>query len=364
MESLPAAVLPHPLERLAQDRPTALDRALVRRSTHLGVGLAVMLSAGFAGVPADAAWLLGFLSGYVGFVWGLLLPRRYVSAGLYRRTLYLAEELERRSWFASSVANWRLLRGACHMLLGDAEAARGVMASIPRARLGSRARTGLDINLAILHCQMVEPEKALEVLAALDSTRLSASLRPCLHLVRASAFALQEKWAEARAEVVRVEAAGPPVLFVASCLSLRAFLKIEEEGDATGALELSTRALAHLGRWYPGRPGLLLNHARIVLDATGDERECLELLGRVIGHEAELGLGGQAEMHYLLGRCYLGSGLLLDARSHAERAAELPAAPRLKRRIGELWASVSAEATSSSRIDLLPPAHGASDSAA
>ena len=340
LEFPPAAVLPHPLERLAADRPSALDRALVKRSSLMGIATAVALACAFAGLPGDAAGLIGCLTGYAGFVWGMLLPRRYASAGLYRRTLFLAEELERRSWFTASIASWRLLRGACHMLLGDVDSARDVMESIPRSRLGWRTRTGVDLNLAILHCQMVEPERALEVLARIDAAPPYPAMQPCLHLVRASALALQEKWAEARAEVGRVEAAGPPPLFEASCLSLRAFLKLEEEGDATAALELSTRALERLGRWYPGRPGLLLNHARIVLDAIGDEQACLDLLGRVIGHEAELGLGGQAELHYLLGRCYLSSGLAADARAHAERAAQLPATPRLRGRIAALMAEL------------------------
>jgi hypothetical protein len=343
LEYPPVPALPHPLERLAQDRPTALDHAIVRRSTHLLAACAVAGIGLLAGVPFDAAGLLGFLGGYASFVSGLLLPRRYLSAGLYRRTLYLAEQLERRAWFASSVGNWRLLRAACHMLLGDVEDAKRVIASIPRNDLSGRARDGLDINIAILHCQIVEPDKALAVLDGIKPDDLSRYLRPCYFLVRASALALQEKFADARVEIDKVEKAGPPEVFEASCLSLRAFLKIEEDGDPAAALEISNKALAKVGKWYPGRAGMLLNHARIVLDACGDERECLELLHRVIGHEAELGLGGQAELHYLLGRCYSGSGLLADARGHAEMAAQLPATARLKKRIADLMEEVSSK---------------------
>jgi hypothetical protein len=332
---LPVAIpdLPHPLALLSDDRPTALDRALVRRSTHVLCALGVLVSGAFLGVPVDLSCMLGFGVGYTGFLWGLLLPRRYVARGLYRRTMFFAEQLERRAWLPGGAFNWRMLRAACHMLLGELERARELMESVDPSRLSASARAGLHVNLAILHCQAVRPDRALEALSRVEPSRFSRPVRSCYHLVRASVLALTEDFAGARGELGHVEALGPPPLLFASCLSLRAYLAIEDERDGASALALSQHAIASAGRWYPGRTGMLLNHARIVLDATGNVQECLDLLGRIVGHEAELGLAGQAELHYLLGRCFLAAGMETDALAHAEQAARLRCTPRLRRRI-------------------------------
>ena len=332
----PIPSLPHPIERLNQDRPTALDRLLVKRSTHFGLAVASFVGGAFVGLPPEVAALLSFVVSHVALIWALLLPRQHMARGHYRRTLFVAEQFEKRSCLSSAAASWRFLRSGCHLLLGDARTAQQIMASVPRERLSSRARWWMDLHRAILECQVMKPEAALAILDELEKPRMPQDMRPSYHMIRASALSLVEKFPESLAEIDQVEALGPPPLFAASCLGLRAFVKIEEQSDPGGALLLSRQALARIGDWYTGRPGLLLNHARIVLDATGNVQETLSILGTVIGHEAELGARGQAELHFLLARCYLAAGMVTTARIQLSNADDIPCPPRLKARIEEL----------------------------
>lgn len=343
--------LPVPLSsRSVEDRPSLMDRLLIRRSTHLvNITLAVWLGLA-AGLPDGWVFWAGFLVGYAGLLGRLFLPRRYFIKGLYKRSFALAKALEKSTWFTAA-SYWRAVQAECHIMMGNLDTAKELLASIDRSGLSEVTRIALDIDTAFLHSRLQDPEKAFKLLDGLKPESIPWRLRPYYHVARAAAHLRKEDLPSVLEEVQKGLACQPPDPLRAACQSLQALALAEQNKDLDQALLLSQKSLRLLGEWNHGRPGLLLNHARVVLAVTGDPKDTMEILSEIIGREVELGPAGRAEFHYLMARCFHLCEMPDEARSHLDQASELPSSPSLPTRIAALGAELSRALTQESTTE-------------
>jgi tetratricopeptide (TPR) repeat protein len=336
--------LPELAARPATEQTSLLDRAVVSIGTHWMLALGVLWIGEACGVPFEWTLPAVALAGLAGLFYAVRLPQRYLAKGLYRRALELYERLE-ASWFSRhNKPVWRLNRAVCHMVLGNTTQARRLLDSVDRSQLSKQARQILDLDLAALHCRVFDPDKAIPILDSLAQERLPRTLNSACHLIRAVALVLKDELAPAMTELETMEKLEPPADQLAALLSTKAWICLQRDPDPGHALSLSRRALDLTRAQWLGRLSILVNHAAVVLEATGNEQDCLDILHQVIGHEHELALTGQSLFHYLVAHCYHACEMHEDAADHAERAADLPAVPWVKRRLAALRSSLPARA--------------------
>ena len=323
------------------DRPSLWERFLARRAVQYGTGLATVAGLVAAGLGPELVLTLGTLALGAPRLLLALAFGRHFRRGLYRRSLFVTTRLLDLSWWWRDTFIWQLNQATCYMALGDLEQGKALACKLRERGLPSYADWAVHVNLAALYLKLGEAESALAVLEpiALDHVPEYGQVHYLLN--RAGAHALVQSWAPALADLERAEALGPAPELRAGCLSLRAYVMIEQGKDREGALFLSNEAVHLLGERCRVQAGVLVAHARIVLDATANVGACLEILARAVEHEAELGLPDQAELHYLFGRCCRESGLMAEALGHADRAADLPTRSPLRERILELQAELA-----------------------
>lgn len=318
------------------DRPQAVEQLLLDRSTPW-LGAVATASLGLlGGLPAVSAVLYGGIVMFGQNVLGWTLFHRYFSLRCFRRALYYAEQLEASAWLDRFRTVCRINRIACHIGLGEFSRAKALLKTVPRERLSPVPRAALEVNMAALYVRMMAPDSALALLDDVVVANLPTDWVPFYHFHRASAHILREDWRRAAAELARIDEACPPPEIQISALGLRAVLQADETGDRAAALALSNEAVRRVGGQHRAHLLVLVTHARLVLETTGNAQDCLDFLSAVMGHEGELWLAGQAEFHYLLARCYQMCGVPAEARVHLEQALELPCPPRLRARIRAL----------------------------
>jgi tetratricopeptide (TPR) repeat protein len=327
--------------RTAEDAPSGLERFLASRVVQYGTGAAgVGALVGF-GLGAEWVVTLGaVIAGGPRLALALMFGRHF-RRGLYRRSLFVTTRLLELSWWWRDSFIWRLNQATCYMALGDLEKGKALACQLREKGLPSYAGWAVYVNLAALYLKLGEAESALAVLEGVPLGSVPDYGQVHYLLNRAGAQALQCNWAAALDDLESAEALGPGPELRAGCLSLRAYVMMENGGDREGALFLSNEAVHLLGERYRVQAGVLVAHARIVLDATQNVGACLEILSRVVEHEPELGLPDQAELHFLFARCCASSGLDADALAHVDRAADLPSRSPLRERILDLQARLS-----------------------
>lgn len=335
-EHLPVPAPLDPQHHPIADQPQPAEQLLLDPSTPWLSAVATTGLSLLGGLPALSALLYGGIVMFGQNVVSWSLFHRYFTARCFKRALYYAEQLEASAWFDRFRTVCRINRIACHIGLGEFAAAKSLLRTVPRDRLAPVPRAALEVNMAALYVRMMAPDSALALLDEVKVKNLPADWVPFYHFHRASAHVLREDWRHAAAELAKVDEFAPPAEIRISALGLRAVLLAEDAKDRAAALALSNEAVRRVGGHHRAHLLVLVTHARLVLDATGDAQHCLDLLSAVIGHERELWLSGQAEFHCLLAQCYRLCGVESDARAHLELARELPCPPRLRYRIRAL----------------------------
>lgn len=328
-------------QRAAEDEPSALERFLARRAVQYGAGVAgagAMLS---MGLGLEWVVTLGTVIAGAPRVALALLFGRHFRRGLYRRSLFVTTRLLELSWWWRDSFIWRLNQATCYMALGDLEKGKALACRLREHGLPSYAGWAVHVNLAALYLKLGEAESALAVLEGVPLASVPDYGQVHYLLNRAGAHALRCHWPAALEDLESAEALGPGPELRAGCLSLRAYVMMENGGDREGALFLSNEAVHLLGERWRVQAGVLIAHARIVLDATTNVGACLDILARALEHEPELGLPDQAELHFLFARCCAQSGLAAEALAHVDRAADLPSRSPLRERILDLQARLA-----------------------
>jgi tetratricopeptide (TPR) repeat protein len=299
----------------------------------------------------DSRWLGAGLMGLGAFSWGLVpaalasgiavlahdivgwsLFHRAFDRRQFRRALWLGQRLDRAAWIPGARDVCRINLITCHIVLGELDRAKELARSVPREHLSPRSRAALEVNLAALYVRMMAPDSALALLDDVKVEALPPGWRPYLVYHRACAHALGDHFAKVRELLASIAKDVTGSELEAPCLSLAAWADLEE-GRLDRAVSRSNEAVRRLGDGHRGRQIVLVNHARVVLEASGDTRDALDTLAPVMDHESELWVSVRAEFHNLLARCYLASGMAADAAAHVERAAVLPAPASLRARI-------------------------------
>ena len=323
------------------DEPSPLERVLAHRAVQYGAGIATIAALALSGAGFEWILTLGTLALGAPRVWLSAAFGRHFRRGLYRRSLYVTERLFDLSFWSRDTFIWRLNQATCYMALGDLERGKAMACALTAQGLPACAGWAVHVNLAALYLKLGEAESALAILDPVPLFAVPDYGQVHYLLNRAGAHALACAWERARADLEVAESLAPPAELRAGCLSLRAYIMMEETGATEAALELSNEAVRLLGPTYRVQAGVLVAHARIVLDATGNVSACLAILARALEHEAELGLPDQAELHYLYARCCGESGLAAEALAHVDRAADLPTRSPLKDRISDLQRRLS-----------------------
>ena len=321
---------------LVREEPSRLERASLHQLTHVGVATSVILSLMVSGVAFFPAVLLAGLATFGGVYWMVTRPIVHFRKGHYRRALALTRKIRDGGWLVKAHGDWQLVEAVCLIALGENERAKELLHTAKSADLSRQASHARVLDLAILYCRITEPQSALTILDELDPTGLPPFFRANYHAIRASAQFLKEADDEALAELNRAREVGLPRELEPGCLSLTALVAYEGKGDREGAIAMSRKAVAALPEVDALRAPVIVNHAYLVLDCTGDIQAALDAVGQAVGHETELGASGRALYHYVLARCYVESRMLADVREHLDEALEQPVSPRLRRRIEHL----------------------------
>ena len=343
-EFLPVPAPLEPEHAPVADQPRPIEEVLLDPSTPWLSAVAATGLSLLGGLPAASALLYGGIVMFGQNVISWTLFHRYFSLRCFRRALYYAEGLEASAWLDRFRTVCRINRIACHIGLGEFGRAKALLRTVPRERLAPVPRAALEVNMAALYVRMMAPDSALALLDDVGVKHLPSDWVPFYHFHRACAHVLREDWRNAASELARVDELSPPPEIRISALGLRAILLAEDVKDRAAALALSNEAVRRVGGQHRAHLLVLVTHARLILDTTGNAQDCLDMLSAVIGHETELWLSGQAEFHYLLARCYGLCGVESDARVHLALARELPCPPRLRHRIHALDAEAVAAA--------------------
>lgn len=321
---------------LVREEPSRLERASLHQLTHVGVATSMIMSLVFAGMAIFPAILLAGLATFGGVYWTVTRPIVHFRRGHYRRALALTRKIRDGGWLVKAQGDWQLVEAVCLIALGEHEKAKQLLHSAKTADLSRQGSHARVLDLAILYCRITEPASALAILDELDPATLPPFFRANYHAIRASALFLKEADEEAAQELTRAREVGLPRELEPGCFSLSALVAYEQKGDGPGALALSRKAIAALPEVDALRAPVIVNHAYLVLEVNGDTQAALDHVGTAVGHETELGASGRALYHYVLARCYLESGMLVDVRNHLDDALEQPTTPRLRRKIEEL----------------------------
>lgn len=324
-----------------EDQPSLWERFLARRAVQYGTGLASIGAMLGLGLGPEFVLTLGTIALGAPRLLLALAFGRHFRRGLYRRSLFVTTRLLELSWWWRDTFIWQLNQATCYMALGDLERGKALACRLRARGLPSYAGWAVHVNLAALYLKLGESGSALAVLEPVPLAQVPEYGQVHYLLNRAGAHALEQAWEPALSDLEVAESLSPGPELRAGCLSLRAYVMIERSGDREGALFLSNEAVLLLGERYRVQAGVLVAHARIVLDATGNVSACLEILARAVEHEAELGLPDQAELHYLFARCCRACGLAAEALAHVDRAADLPTRSPLRERIQTLQSELA-----------------------
>lgn len=343
-ETLPILV-PHELA-VHEDAPSPWERLLSHRGVQYGGGLAAIALLAVLGAGPELVLALGTLAIGAPRLLLAMAFSRHFRRGLYRRSLFVTTHLLEQSWWWRDEFIWQLNQATCYMALGDLERGKALACRLRNRGLPAYADWAIHVNLAALYLKLGEAESALAVLSPVGIEQVPEYGQVHYLLNRAGAHALAQNWPAALSDLERADFLTPPPELRAGCLSLRAYILVEHRGDHARALALSNEAVHLLGTHYRVQAGVLVAHARIVLDATGNVVACLEILALAVEHEAELGLPDQAEMHYLFARCCDVSGMPVEAHAHLQKALDLPTRSPLAERIREFSGTLHGRARS------------------
>lgn len=322
-----------PSARAEDDRPSALDRLLLNRFLHCGLFVGIIVGGTVLGLSPALLLLLAVATLSGPRIWTTVLFARLFRRGQFRRALFLANELSRQSRWRSHGDLWQLNVATCHIVLGELDQARQIADHIEPRGLSSLAGWVLRCNLAALHLKMGDPKRAKATLDEADASTVPAPARPYYLVNRAAALALMGCYDSALTTLAQLSDLRPPEAVLASALSLKAHVLVEMSGDLPAALGFSQEAVRRIGKKVRVQPQILVTHARILLESTGDEKACLDVLSRVVDYESEMGLVTRAELYYLLALCTHACGMIEDATRYILQAGELPCPPYLSRRV-------------------------------
>lgn len=329
------ALVPSSAALVAQE-PSRMELASLHQLTHVGVATSVILALMTAGVAFFPSVLLAGLATFGGVYWTVTRPIVHFKRGRYKRALELTRRIREGGWLVKAQGDWQLVEAVCLIALGENERAKELLHAAKASDLSRQGSHARVLDLAILYCRVTEPDAALKVLDELDAKALPPFFRANYYAIRASAEFLKEDDHAAQVELDRAREVGLPRELEPGCFSLGALIAFELGRDRPGALALSRKALAALPEVDALRAPVIVNHAFLTLEVTGDTQIALDHIGAAVGHETELGASGRALYHYVLARCYHESGMLADVRQHLDDALEQPVSPRLRRRLEAL----------------------------
>jgi len=311
-------------DRQSRDRISVSDKIVIHPHFHIALGVSTILACQVGGVGLFGSLLTGFSFIFAALVGRNLMIQRHFRDGLYRRVLTISSRLERNAHGRDEAATWNTLQAECHLMLGNLDEARVALDNPADTSLSARVRVSRKIDLAVLQCRTGNSEAALKTISEIDLDETPEHLHPNCHLIRASALYWQGSFQEAAVTLDKIYVPTVHPTLHAGLLALRALIALDGEQKPQEALGLSKQALLCLEGITHARPGILVDHAYILLEATGDTQACLETIEGLFGHESELGPTGESVLHYLLAKCYQEVGLFDEARTHARQAQDLP----------------------------------------
>lgn len=317
------------------DHATLVDDVLAHKSSHLV--LAVIAGALTTWITS-LAWIWVLPGSALSYILFSLAPDywfyRLTRQGSYRRALHVARRAESSSNPTEAVI-WRFNRTTCHIVLGEFEEALRILDGMA----DSQQLTGIsvDLNLATLYIRALEPERALEILERIAPRPRTRPEGYVFHSDRAIASLMIGDLGRALEEIDLAASAERLPRLHAYCLLLKSVMLLESRRTVTEITAVHDEALRLLaGEDDRPWPSVMVNRARIQLDALGDGQKAMDLLVDVFEREHELGGYDRAQFHYLLARCYQQAGLWSDAAGVLERAGGLRVPPILRPRFAAL----------------------------
>jgi tetratricopeptide (TPR) repeat protein len=342
--SPPVPVFPKATPQPLEDHLTVFDRAFFHPLPHIFTAL-IAVGMGFLLDGPFLAMIWGCATIMVSNFRMQRLLLRYFNRRSFRRFLAAAENVQDSfPWPYRPVTNLGELRALAHVRLDEAEKAKALFQSIQKDGLSPAARATFSNSLSVLYLELQDPHSALTILAEIDLNQISRNkmLLFCIHLNRAYAHLLNGHLKDVRASLEVASSHCPtPREWSTYVMSLQALLKLELDGDLSGALALSNQAMRQLDAQDTAWEAVLLTHTLITLEVTGDDNQSLELLSQLFQRGRELTHYQQAQFHYLMARVSYLSQDVPEALSHLDQATSLSISARLKDRIVQLKTAIA-----------------------
>jgi tetratricopeptide (TPR) repeat protein len=310
------------------------DRFLVSRSGYFFVlganglaGLLVFSLPGMFGMIGLA--LLGYRA------WVSRQITRAFKDGDFPRALALARRAEALAQRGAD-PEWRIFQGYCLLCLGRRDEAKELIGAFRPEKLAPATRLRMDSQRAILFQYAALYDDCLAVLDEVKTLEGYAEVRPQLDYLAACAHLGNGNFAAAQ-EALTAAAAGKHLCPMGYHLGIiEALLKLERDGDASGALALFRKAQAEPRDDLKGPDYESLFGGYFELAAGGDPGHCMELVTPLLENEDRMPLPSQAMLHYVLAACQHELGFTPEGRRSLEQARSFPCASWLTTRMDHL----------------------------